>query len=246
LSLAIGRRLCATLPVRAQLASFPPPGFLNMPKNSDQFHLRVQGIGSALAGGGPSGEPLSVLDAIRERDTDAARGGVAGTPERSTAGAIQAPGQRGFSPAIRWREHLPIASAALVPLLAQSSERGAEFPPAERAMFMACEFWAAVTSRTLVQYLGVDGIGTLRYMVIVYLAAGAHVSARAIARAVACVRGCSTAEARQACLIELQLRLVAANEPVDSLLAGLVKTLETGLAPESGWVRADDVLLIAG
>jgi hypothetical protein len=216
-------------------------------RNLDRIRLRLQSKGSTLAGCGPSGDAVGMTNATQERDAHVARSAqnaVSGTRERSSDSPIGGARRRDFQPADRWREYLPGASAALVPLLAASSERGAEFPHAERAMFMACEFWAAVTSRRLVQYLGTDGIGTLRYMVIVYLAIGAPVSARAISRAVACVRGCSTPEARQACLINLQLRLVATKEPVDTLLAGLVRTLETGQETESTWVGAEEMHMI--
>jgi hypothetical protein len=151
--------------------------------------------------------------------------------------------QRGFHPASRWREHLPTASAELSPLLSQAAERGGEFPLAERAMFMACEFWAAVAGRTLPKYLGADGIGTLRYMTIVFLAMGAPLSARSIARAVACMNSASTPEAHHACQIALQSRLLAAKEPVDALLTALVRMLQAGQETETTWLGAADKLL---
>ena len=135
----------------------------------------------------------------------------------------------------RWGASLPAACAALIPLLEQSAEKGEEFPLAERALFMACDFWAAVVSGTLPTYLARDAAGKLRYMAIVYSGIGAPKLARMLAGGAAELHDAVSLECRAACLIRLQIRLVEAQGSVDQLIAGMVRTMDSG--QEDGPIR---------
>jgi hypothetical protein len=60
-----------------------------------------------------------------------------------------------------WRGHFPITSFVLLELLRKAEAGGRDFSRAERVLFTACEFWAAVATRSLTTYLKVDAIERL-------------------------------------------------------------------------------------
>jgi hypothetical protein len=126
----------------------------------------------------------------------------------------------------RWREHLPLTSLTLLPVL--ESNGGAEFSLVERALFMACEFWIAAATNTLITHLGAAPLDRLRYMGIVYSALGAPGVANAVIDAVGELKCAPTAQGRRTCLLALQDRLVGTDDPVDQLIACLVENLEVG------------------
>ena len=61
-----------------------------------------------------------------------------------------------------WGGHKPATSAVLLVLLTKASAGGASFSYAERVLFIACEFWAAVRNRTLHDYLTDDAQTKIR------------------------------------------------------------------------------------
>jgi len=125
----------------------------------------------------------------------------------------------------RWRKHLPAASAALLPLLEEAANKGSEFPHAERALFMACEFWTAVATRTLPSYLGADPTSKLRYMGIVYSAMGASDISDTVNRAANDLPGFAALRERQIRLLALEARLLSSPDSVDRMIARLVRTM---------------------
>jgi hypothetical protein len=60
-----------------------------------------------------------------------------------------------------WRGHFPITSFVLLELLRKAEAGGREFSRAERVLFTACEFWAAVATRSLAVYLKIDPVERL-------------------------------------------------------------------------------------
>jgi hypothetical protein len=125
----------------------------------------------------------------------------------------------------RWHAHLPTASIVLLPLLQEAASTGAEFPHAERALFMACDFWTAVATRTLVAYLGAEPVGKLRYMGIMYSAMGASDISDTLLRAANALTRSAALKDRQAHLVALEARLLRAPDSVDRLIAGLVRAI---------------------
>jgi hypothetical protein len=123
----------------------------------------------------------------------------------------------------RWRQHLPLASAALLPLLEEAANTGTEFPHAERALFMACDFWTAVATQTLLAHLGTGAVGKLRYMGIVYSAMGASDISGAVNQAAIDLTG--PAAPREDRLLTLEARLLATSDSVDRLIARLVQAM---------------------
>lgn len=61
-----------------------------------------------------------------------------------------------------WRGHFPITSFVRQALLNKAAVAGAAFSPAERTLFVACEFWAATATRELARHLGSQAEERLR------------------------------------------------------------------------------------
>jgi hypothetical protein len=103
----------------------------------------------------------------------------------------------------------------------------APFSAAERAIFTACEFWAAVCDRELASYLGPHPLEALRYAGILYVATGAQGVANGIIVAVKELE-CDSIPQQQRCLSRLQARLLESRDPVDPLIARLAQSLGIG------------------
>lgn len=141
----------------------------------------------------------------------------------------------------RWQGHLPMASANLRPILDKAAQGGTQFSLAERAIFMACEFWTAIAAQKLVMYLGEGAMDTLRYMNIIYSAIGAPNVASAVIATVGELEGSSSPQIRLTCLRALQDRLLKTEDPVDHLIARFVERLRLGAEHRSEWVSASDM-----
>jgi hypothetical protein len=147
----------------------------------------------------------------------------------------------------RWQEYLPVSSACLLSTFDRAVQSRAQFSPAERALFMACEFWIAVMSRRLVaQHSVSDAIDTLRYMSILYSALGAPGVANEIIAAIDELGGASHSAAHRHCLGKLQENLLKVREPVDLLIARLAEKLGLGCADGLNWeYGSQDIPLFA-
>ena len=128
----------------------------------------------------------------------------------------------------RWQGSLPLASASLVSTFEKAAKRGVQFSLAERALFLACEFWSAISARRVIEHLGAGAIDALRYLSIIYSAIGAHGVVRAMVVAIEELEGASLPQTRYQYLTSLQLRLLTTHDPVDELIARFAKNL--GLA----------------
>jgi len=125
----------------------------------------------------------------------------------------------------RWRDHLPAASAALLPLLEEAANRGTEYPHAERALFMACDFWTAVHTQSLLGHVGAEAVGKLRYMGLVYAGMGAPDISNTLIRAAIELAQPAALQEREPRLLALQVRLLATTDRVDELIARLVRAM---------------------
>ena len=145
----------------------------------------------------------------------------------------------------RWKGHLPMASASLPSILERAARGGAQFSLAERALFMACEFWSAIAARRLATHLGAGAADTLRYMNIIYSAIGAPEVASAVIVAVGELEDASSAQGRLKCLTALQDRLLRTREPVDRLIARLAESLGIGSGSPPDWDAAPEMLSLS-
>lgn len=68
-----------------------------------------------------------------------------------------------------WQGHHAVTTEALVRLLERAELDGEAFSPRERALFVTSEFWAAVASLTLDEYLKQDALEKLRQAAAAFL-----------------------------------------------------------------------------
>jgi hypothetical protein len=129
---------------------------------------------------------------------------------------------------VRWQGYLPEASASLLSTFNRASRRGVQFSLAERALFMACEFWTAISERNLAAHLGADSIDALRYMSIIYSSIGAQAVVSAMGAAIVEIEGTAHQLTRNKCLAALQERLLKTQDPVDQLIARMAVKLGLG------------------
>ena len=118
-----------------------------------------------------------------------------------------------------WPGHLEITSKSLLSILERSTNGAGDISIAERSLFMACEFWAAIKTRTLAQHLGANASGTLPIMGMIFSTLGATGVARDIDAARTDLATMAGDRHRQRCVNDLQNRLLLTEEPVDTLLA---------------------------
>lgn len=130
----------------------------------------------------------------------------------------------------RWLGYLPVSSASLLSTFERAARNGVQFSLAERALFMACEFWTAISARKLSAHLGADSVDALRYMSIVYSGIGAHDVARTLIVAIGELEATSHRQVRDNCVAALQERLLKSRDPVDQLIARFTETLGLGSA----------------
>jgi len=125
------------------------------------------------------------------------------------------------SRAATWPGHLEITSRSLLSILVRSTTDAdpSRISIAERSLFMACEFWAATKGRTLVAHLGTNASEPLRIMGTIFAAIGAAGVARDLDAALVDLAATPGAMHRRRRIVTLQNRLLATDEPVDTLLA---------------------------
>ena len=128
----------------------------------------------------------------------------------------------------RWQGSLPLASASLISIVEKAAKGGVQFSLAERALFLACEFWSAISARRVIEHLGAGSIYALRYMSIIYSAIGAHGAARAMVDAIGELEGASHPQSQHKSLASLQVSLLKTQEPVDELIARFAENLRLG------------------
>jgi hypothetical protein len=90
---------------------------------------------------------------------------------------------------------------------------------------MACDFWTAVATKTLVAHLGAEPVGKLRYMGIMYSAMGAPDISDTLHRAASDLTGIAVLADRPARLLALEARLLRTPDSVDRLIAALVRAM---------------------
>jgi hypothetical protein len=138
----------------------------------------------------------------------------------------------------RWQKHLPLASASMVSTFEKAGQLGVQFSPAERALFMACEFWTAVSTRRLAAHPGMGSIDALRYMSMIYLSMGAHGVASAVIVAIGELECAPRPQDRHQCLATLQEKLLKTRDPVDQMIARLAESLGLGSRSTAKWEPA--------
>jgi hypothetical protein len=138
----------------------------------------------------------------------------------------------------RWQKHLPLASASLHSTFDKAGRVGVQFSRAERALFMACEFWTAVSAQGLGGHPGMGSTDTLRYMSMIYSSMGADGVAGAMKAAIGELERAPRPQDRHQCLVTLQERLLKTRDPVDQMIARLAESLGLGSRSTAKWEPA--------
>ena len=138
----------------------------------------------------------------------------------------------------QWQKHLPLASASLQSTFDNAGRVGVQFSLAERALFMACEFWTAVSARGLGVHPGMGSTDTLRYMSMIYSSMGADGVASAMMVAINELERAPRPQDRHQCLVTLQERLLKTRDPVDQMIARLAESLGLGSRSTPKWEPA--------
>lgn len=123
------------------------------------------------------------------------------------------------SPPGNWPGHLEITSKSLLSILEKAASGASDISIAERSLFMACEFWAATKARSLARHLGANAHETLQVMGTIFATVGAPAFASDLDAACTDLTARPGDVRRLKCINALQNRLLATDEPVDTLLA---------------------------
>jgi hypothetical protein len=124
-----------------------------------------------------------------------------------------------------WGGHSAVTRWKLLAILERAAEGGDDFSISERALYVACEFWAAVRARTLRVFLGPAAAEQLRYVAIVYSAIGAVEVAREVKQALHALSLADTSSQCAQCVASLQERLRLSNDPLDDLITRFAQRL---------------------
>ena len=125
----------------------------------------------------------------------------------------------------QWGGHSAVTRQKLLTILERAAEGADDFSISERALYVACEFWAAVESRTLRVFLGPAAAEQLRYVAIVYSAIGADGVAREVKQALLALSLADTSSQSALCVASLQERLRYTADPLDDLITRFAQRL---------------------
>lgn len=118
-----------------------------------------------------------------------------------------------------WRGHFPVTSVALLSLLHRAAADQSEFSRAERILWIACEFWAAVNARELNAYLDTELGDHLRDARSAFSAIGATIVVKTLRQIAAGTTGSVSKGARHKRISDIEERLLRLPEAVDMLIA---------------------------
>jgi hypothetical protein len=125
----------------------------------------------------------------------------------------------------QWGGHCAVTRWRLLTILERAAGGLQDFSVAERALHMACEFWAAVESQTLQAFLGPTPAKQLRYFAIIYSAIGATEVAREVEAVAEALRLAGTSSRCAVDIAHLQERLRNTIDPLNDLIARFAEHL---------------------
>jgi hypothetical protein len=118
----------------------------------------------------------------------------------------------------QWSGHSAVTRMKLLEILERAGEGSDDFSMAERILYTACEFWAAVEAGTLGEFLGPRAVQQLRRSAFAYSSIGAAGVARELELTVAVLSQAGTSDGRRECIGSLQERLRQSAEPISDLI----------------------------
>ena len=117
-----------------------------------------------------------------------------------------------------WPGHLPATRKGLLPILEKAALGGTDFTVAERALFTACEFWAAAKARALSSHLGASAPEQLQCVGTIFAAIGAPRFAYEVDCTLSELPYLRSNERCEQSIKSLEGRLLLTEDPVDDLL----------------------------
>jgi hypothetical protein len=118
-----------------------------------------------------------------------------------------------------WQGHFPVTCVALMSLLDRAVAGEEKFSPAERVLFVACEFWSAVNAVELDAYFDLKAKDPTRDARVALRIVGAVKLADMLDGGVLGPAGGRASVRRRRRLLELEASFRCIAEPVDLLLA---------------------------
>jgi hypothetical protein len=118
-----------------------------------------------------------------------------------------------------WQGHFPVTCVAMMSLLDRVAAGEEKFSPAERVLFVACEFWSAVNAVELDAYFDLKAEDPTRDARVALRIVGAVKLADMLDRGVLGPAGGRASVSRRRRLSELEASFRGIAEPVDLLLA---------------------------
>jgi hypothetical protein len=132
-----------------------------------------------------------------------------------------------------WSGHRAGTRSALLELLTTAQSGRMRFTEAQRALFTACEFWAAFQNASLAEYLSADTEAYLRAAEAAFSAIGLPTIAASLSAARLRLTG-NTPVSTQRLVQEIEVALSATNEPVDLALERFANHIADALGLPSG------------
>jgi hypothetical protein len=118
-----------------------------------------------------------------------------------------------------WQGHFPVTCVAMMSLLDRAAAGQEKFSPAERVLFVACEFWSAVNAVELDAFFDLKAEDPTRDARVALRIVGAVKLADMLDPGVLGPAGARTSARRRRRLSELEASFREIAEPVDLLLA---------------------------
>jgi len=125
-----------------------------------------------------------------------------------------------------WRGHLRITYEMLLPILERAAAGATDFSRAERILYTACEFWAAVGTRSLVTHLGSEVVDNLQSAIFAFSTIGAEHVENTLNAVFSDLANAPTKQARLQCLAALEDDLSKTRDAVDQLIARFAEDLQ--------------------
>jgi hypothetical protein len=118
-----------------------------------------------------------------------------------------------------WQGHFPVTTVAMMSLLERAAAGETKFSPAERILFVACEFWCAFHAGELESHLDLKAEDPTRDARTAFRILGAQQVANALDRGALGPAGGRASMRRRQRLLDLDANLRRVTEPVDLMIA---------------------------
>jgi len=131
-----------------------------------------------------------------------------------------------------WGGHRPTTAAVLIAILERTTQKGAEFSDTDRALYAACEFWAAAMHGTLREHLGGSALLRLHAAEVSFAVLGIFGVARVLHTARQQLTDAVKPLSLERVTHSVERQLALTDEHVDQLFANFSKTQRQAAAVE--------------